>query len=86
MTLLAQLFLAQGEEEFLLLVVMRGMAGETGKFLMSCVLPHEVLMALAATRAHGLGTGIAKAKNLASVTVAVDVCRSWSVTGFASSL
>jgi hypothetical protein len=86
MTLLAQPFLPQGEEEFLLLVVMRGMAGETGKFLMSGVLPREVLMALTATRAHCFRTGIAKTKDLAGVTVAVDVSRSRTMTRFASSL
>lgn len=86
MAALAHLIFREREQEFLLLVVMGGMAGEARELLMTGILCHEVLMTLAAARARRFDAGFPEAKDLAGVAVTVYVRGSRTVAGLASLL
>jgi hypothetical protein len=85
-TLLAELFFSQVEKEFLLLVVMGRMAFQTRQLLVLRILPHEILMTLAAAGTHNFTTGFAEAKNFRRVAVAIYVCRPRPMARLATSL
>jgi len=86
MTALAQRFLGERQQEFLLLIVVGGVAGQARQLLMAGILSHEIQMTLSATRPHNLDASVPKTKNLARIAIAVYVRRSRSVAGFASLL
>lgn len=68
------------------MVVMCGVALEARELLMTGILSHEVLMTLAAARAHRLDAGFPEAEDLAGIAVTVYVRRSRTVAGLASFL
>ena len=85
-TTLAQLFFPQDQNEFFLLVVVGGMAVETGPFGVAGVFSHERGVAFGAARPHRLRRGVREAEDLTRVSIAVDMRRSRPVTRFTTVL
>jgi len=84
MTALAELVLTQIQQKLFLLIVVHGVAFQAGEFLMAGILPHEILVALAATLPYHSAAGVGEAEDLAGIAVAVHVRPSGAVAGFAA--